>query len=198
MAPDRRLAIPDSLLPILTRGARECAPDAFVFSGRAPGRHLSERHAERLIAGAARTAGLLKPVCCMTLRHSYAVARLNAGHNIRDIQESLGHRRLETTLAYDRYRATSGIPSPAEHLKIALSSSPTLASVMDSDVGPVEGIPPETASSRTLNPEHRTLSAAPAIDAAIDAGSAELPFPEIPGGWQAFLAWLRRRRGASP
>ena len=36
----------------------------------------------------------------MGLRHTHAVRRLLAGENIRAVQESLGHRSIETTLRY--------------------------------------------------------------------------------------------------
>jgi integrase len=188
IAPERRIHIPDPLLGILARGARECEPGAFVFPGRAKGRHLSERTAERTVARAARSAGLLKPVCCMTLRHSYAVARLRAGDNIRDIQESLGHHHIETTLQYRRYLATDGIPSPAERLQIAFPNS----------VPNVGAVSVPRSGTSLLSPRPQSTidnpnSPVPSFDLQIDPNSVELPFPEIPGGWQAFLAWLKSR-----
>lgn len=50
-----------------------------------------------------------------SLRHAYATHLLNAGANIRDIQESLGHRSLETTMTYT-HTNIERIGSPLELL----------------------------------------------------------------------------------
>lgn len=39
----------------------------------------------------------------MVLRHSFAVQSLRDGMPIRDLQETLGHKRIYTTLDYERY-----------------------------------------------------------------------------------------------
>lgn len=44
--------------------------------------------------------GFRKTVCVHTLRHSYATHLLEAGVNLRLIQQYLGHRSLQTTLIY--------------------------------------------------------------------------------------------------
>ena len=201
MSPARQLALPEPLLNVLARGTRECQPDAFVFPGRGAGplsiclmakqpgvvlpnevgRPLSERTAERVVSRAARSAGLLKPVCCMTLRHSYAVARLRAGDNIRDIQESLGHRHVETTLLYERYLATDSVTSPAERLNVTFNPAPGQKAA---------------ECSRSSDPESTIRNpqcSPPSFDLQIDPATVELPFPEIPGGWRAFLAWFKTR-----
>ncbi len=36
----------------------------------------------------------------MSLRHSYAIHQLQAGASVREVQENLGHRSVETTLVY--------------------------------------------------------------------------------------------------
>jgi len=48
----------------------------------------------------ASKAGIPKPVTVHTLRHSFATPLLLNGVDIRQIQELLGHRNVETTMIY--------------------------------------------------------------------------------------------------
>lgn len=98
----RSVALPVSLRSLLKSGADQCLPDAYVFPGVAQGRHLTSRAAAWLVRAISRRAGLEVPVTCMTLRHSYAVHALESGMNIRDLQQSLGHQEVKTTMVYHR------------------------------------------------------------------------------------------------
>jgi len=99
---ERLLDVPKPLRELLRVGARACGPDDYVFRGRSEGTHLGTRMVEIAVRKAARDAGIERPVCVATLRHSYAVRRLENGVNLRQLQHELGHASIRTTERYER------------------------------------------------------------------------------------------------
>ena len=69
-------------------------------SGKVRRHHISEKSIQNAVANAARTAGISKHITVHTLRHSFATHLLMNGVNIREIQDLLGHKNLETTMIY--------------------------------------------------------------------------------------------------
>jgi integron integrase len=78
--------------------------------------HVYDQTFSRAIRRAAIRAGIEKPVSSHTLRHSFATHLMEAGYDIRTVQELLGHRDVSTTMIYTHVlnRGGRGVVSPLD------------------------------------------------------------------------------------
>lgn len=97
---DRHSLLSDIALSVIREYMSENKTDNWLFPGETEGDHLSERTVQVIFKNALRKSGILKDISVHCLRHSFATHLLEAGTDLRYIQELLGHKNLKTTEIY--------------------------------------------------------------------------------------------------
>jgi integrase/recombinase XerD len=116
---DRYVPFSDKLKLMLGEYIEKYKPKVYVFEGQSGGKY-SARSIAKVLENAVTKSGVKKTVTLHTLRHSYATHVMDAGTELRYIQEILGHSSPKTTMIYTHVssRRIGEIRSPLDDLSI--------------------------------------------------------------------------------
>jgi integrase/recombinase XerD len=117
---DRVVPLPGKMIAQLRAYWKEYRPEIWLFEGQEKGTAYSEKSIQLVMKQALSRARIRKPATLHWLRHSYATHLLEAGTDVRYIQELLGHSSSKTTEIYTHVsqRKIMEIRSPLEDLDI--------------------------------------------------------------------------------
>ena len=116
---DRLVPLTQKMLKQLRMYYRMYRPKDFLFEGANGGKY-SATSLQKVFKRSVHLAKINKRVTLHTLRHSYATHMLEAGVNLRYIQEILGHRSSKTTEIYTHVQSKDfkKLMNPMDNLKI--------------------------------------------------------------------------------
>lgn len=97
---DRIVPISDKTVNMLREYYKAYRPQTWLFEGQTVGEQYSEKSLQSVLKHSIAKAKINKPVTLHWLRHSYATHLLEAGTDLRYIQDLLGHSSSRTTEIY--------------------------------------------------------------------------------------------------
>lgn len=115
---DRVVPLSNKTIALLKEYYAAYKPVKFLFEGVKPGEPYDVRSLQNVLKQHLVKAQIHKPVTLHWLRHSYATHLLEAGTNLRYIQEILGHSNPKTTQIYTHVSTQSlqNVISPFDSL----------------------------------------------------------------------------------
>jgi site-specific recombinase XerD len=117
---DRYTLFPAGCKQLFELYIEQYKPEQFLFESTKPGVKYSFTSMANVLKGLARAAGIQRNVHLHMLRHSFATHLLESGHDIRYVQELLGHTDISTTQRYTHIinDALLNVKSPLDGLNI--------------------------------------------------------------------------------
>ncbi len=115
---NRVKSILDKVFDFLREYYKLYKPKVWLFEGQNEGEKYSETSLQDVLKNALKVARITKPVTLHWLRHSYATHLLEAGTDLRYIQELLGYKNSKTTEIYTHVseKSIGKISSPFDSL----------------------------------------------------------------------------------
>jgi len=115
---DRYAILSSVCLTQLEKYWKAYRPDDYLFYGRKKTAPISIRAVQHAYEKAKQKAGVTRTGGIHTLRHSFATHMLQAGYDIRTVQELLGHSDMSTTMIYTHVmnRGGRGVRSPFDQI----------------------------------------------------------------------------------
>jgi integrase/recombinase XerD len=115
---DRIVPISDKTIEMVDIYLKRYKPLRYLFEGQWPGEMYSASSLEKVLKTACSRSGLRSEISLHWLRHSYATHLLEAGTDLRYIQELLGHSSSRTTEIYTHVteKSIQKIRSPFDYL----------------------------------------------------------------------------------
>lgn len=115
---DRIVPLSEKILTMLRIYYKSYKPETWLFEGQHKGEPYSEQSLQSVLKDAVEKSNIKKPVTLHWLRHSYATHLMEAGTDLRYIQELLGHSSSRTTEIYTHVSTKSlqNIKSPFDDL----------------------------------------------------------------------------------
>lgn len=97
---DRVVPLSPKLVEMIDGYMKRYRPGVYLFGGQCHGKPYSAASIDKVFKAAVQKAGIKKNITLHGLRHSYATHLLEAGTDLRYIQELLGHKSSKTTEIY--------------------------------------------------------------------------------------------------
>ncbi|MFK7936252.1 MAG: tyrosine-type recombinase/integrase [Saprospiraceae bacterium] len=116
---DRYVTLAETVIPYLQSYKKQYQPNRWLFEGQYGGKY-SKRSVQSIFKKALKKARVDPYATVHTLRHSYATHCIEDGHNLKSVQEALGHQSLKTTEVYLHIssQALKKLKSPIDKLNL--------------------------------------------------------------------------------